>query len=50
MLGSLYYLFATEEDLFKVAHLWGNPDKIFVTASKPSFRIVWVFDRERVGW
>ncbi len=46
----LYYLFATEEDVFKIAHLWGNPDRIFVTASKPSFRIVWVFDRERVGW
>lgn len=46
----LYYRFAKEEDLFKYAPLWGNPDKIFVTAAKPSFRIVWVFDRERVGW
>ena len=36
----LYYRFATEEDVFKIAHLWGNPDRIFVTASKPSFRIV----------
>jgi hypothetical protein len=46
----LYNQFATEEDVFKYARLWGNPEKIFVTATKPSFRIVWVFDRERVGW
>ena len=50
LMKRLHYRFATEEDLFKYAQEWGNPDKIFVTASKPSFRIVWVFDRERVGW
>ena len=42
--------FPTEEEVFICAELFKRPDKIYVAAIKPTWRIVWVFDRETVGW
>ena len=44
------YDFPSEESLHDSAELFRRPDKIFVAAVKPTWRIVWVFDRETEGW
>ena len=45
-----YHDFPSEEVLFTNAELFKRPDKIYVAAAKPTWRIVWVFDRETEGW
>lgn len=42
--------FPSEEDLFTCAEHFKRPELIYVTAAKPTWRIVWVFDRETKGW
>ena len=42
--------FPSEEDLFTCAELFKRPGLIYVAAAKPTWRIVWVFDRETEGW
>ena len=45
-----YPEFPPEEALFTNAQLFKRPEKIYVAAIKPTWRIVWVFDRETEGW
>ena len=49
-LMDLFPDFPTEEDVVTCAELFKRPDMIYVTAAKPTWRIVWVFDREIEGW
>ena len=45
-----YDRFPTEDQVIECAGRWGRPDKIHVAVAKPTWRVVWIFNREWVGW
>lgn len=50
LMRRLYDIFPSWDRVIECADRWGSPDKIYVAATKPTWRVVWVFDRETVGW
>ena len=45
-----FWEFPTVDDLHDCAQLFGSPEKIYLAATKPTWRTVWVFGREEEGW
>ena len=45
-----YYHFPTLDEVMRGAELLDSPEKLYISASKPTWRIIWTFDREPVGW
>jgi len=45
-----YYNFPTVDEVMRVAELLDFQEKLYLTAAKPTWRIIWTFDRDTVGW
>ena len=45
-----FWEFPTVDDLHDCTQRYERPEKIYVAATKPTWRTVWVFDREEEGW
>ena len=50
LMKRFYDRFPSEDQVIDYAGRWDNPDKIYVAVAKPTWRVVWIFDRETVGW
>ncbi len=42
--------FPTREEVLIYAELFKHPERTYVTAIRPTWRVVWIFDRGTVGW
>ena len=45
-----YYHFPTDDEVMRVAELLDLPEKIYLSAAKPTWRIIWTFDQDTLGW
>ena len=50
LMKRFYDRFPSEDQVIDYAGRWDSPDKIYVAVAKTTWRVVWIFDRETVGW
>lgn len=45
-----YYHFPTDDEVIRVGELLDLPEKIYLSAAKPTWRIIWTFGQDTLGW